>query len=323
MTFIVIAWKFHENGGVETECRETPMATDINRKLCITAAWLGVDSRKELAAAFRRLNPATPFDVQRAHKWMQGRAQPRGRQIYEDWAELVQLDEPADWIADCRVDDFLQRFCDRHGALREALLRRADAFGGAQSRKHGSSRELDLVGSYACYSYSWSPYYRGRLLRGILTISAHTGGQSLRGAYSENLPIGPLNLGGPITGGEGIVAVQLNNPNATPQLVFWLFMPTPPGSVLGGFITGATMITNQPQLSTSRLLMFRLLPGSASEAKSYSYLEPGASVAADLSTLGLVVDSPELVDRAIGAYLDGGRSGGPRSGHGSGLSGST
>ena len=34
-------------------------------------------SRKDLAGAFRRVNPATSFDLDRAHKWLQGRAQPR------------------------------------------------------------------------------------------------------------------------------------------------------------------------------------------------------------------------------------------------------
>ena len=72
------------------------MATDIGRKLCLTAALVGAVTRKDLAAAFRRVDPATPFDLGRAHKWLQGRSRPRERRVYEDWARLVDLGEPAE-----------------------------------------------------------------------------------------------------------------------------------------------------------------------------------------------------------------------------------
>jgi hypothetical protein len=128
--FIVFAWKFHEGCGRERLGKEF-VAVDISRKLCLTAAWLCANSRKELAAAFRRVNAATTFDVQRAHKWLQGRASPRGRGVYEDWARLVGLDESADWIAECSAETFLERLCGIHGVAPKPLRRRADAFAGA------------------------------------------------------------------------------------------------------------------------------------------------------------------------------------------------
>jgi hypothetical protein len=57
--------------------REITVAREIDRKLRVTAAVLGTITIKDLGAAFRRINPATPFDTDRAHKWMQGRASPR------------------------------------------------------------------------------------------------------------------------------------------------------------------------------------------------------------------------------------------------------
>jgi hypothetical protein len=57
------------------------VATDIGRKLCLTAALVGAVTRKDLAAAFRRVDPATPFDLERAHKWLQGRSRPRERRV--------------------------------------------------------------------------------------------------------------------------------------------------------------------------------------------------------------------------------------------------
>jgi hypothetical protein len=77
------------------------VAQDIDRKLRVTAAFLGAVTAKDLAAAFRRANPVTSFDVERAHKWIQGRARPRESRLYEDWAKVVDLDRPGAWIADC------------------------------------------------------------------------------------------------------------------------------------------------------------------------------------------------------------------------------
>ena len=70
------------------------MARDIDRKLRLTAVLLGTVARKDLAAAFRRVNANTSFDIGRADKWLQGRAQPRERQVYEDWAKVLELDRP-------------------------------------------------------------------------------------------------------------------------------------------------------------------------------------------------------------------------------------
>jgi hypothetical protein len=75
------------------------MARDIDRKLRATATVLGLITRKDLAAAFRRVNAATPFDIERAHKWLQGRSSPRDTRLYQDWALVLGIDQSAEWIA--------------------------------------------------------------------------------------------------------------------------------------------------------------------------------------------------------------------------------
>ena len=57
------------------------MSREIDRKLRLTAALLGTSTRKDLAMAFRKINPTTSFDIERADKWLQGRSRPRDRQI--------------------------------------------------------------------------------------------------------------------------------------------------------------------------------------------------------------------------------------------------
>ena len=75
------------------------MARDIDRKLRVTAAVLGLITRKDLAAAFRRVNAATTFDIERAHKWLQGRSSPRDARLYQDWVLVLGIDQSAEWIA--------------------------------------------------------------------------------------------------------------------------------------------------------------------------------------------------------------------------------
>ena len=57
---------------------------ELPTKLLVTQELLGCASRKELCARFRDVNPRTEFDLERSHKWMQGRAKPRSGRVYED-----------------------------------------------------------------------------------------------------------------------------------------------------------------------------------------------------------------------------------------------
>ena len=105
------------------------MTRDIDRKLRLTAALLGVPARKDLAAAFRRVNPNTTFDVTRADKWLHGRAKPRDPKVYEDWSKLLGLDRPGHWIASCDYEDFLAEVAALHGRDPKELRQRLDGQG--------------------------------------------------------------------------------------------------------------------------------------------------------------------------------------------------
>ncbi len=279
------------------------MVIRIDRKLSLTASLLGAGTRKELAAAFRRVNPATEFDLQRAHKWLQGRAQPRGRRIYEDLALLLDIGRSADWIAECDVDTLVDEICHRHGLAREPLLRRAEAFRGANHNDDRHERELDLAGSYVCYSHAWSPYFRGRLVRGTLSITAD--GRTLHPActYTETLPIGQLRYAGTMVSADRDLHIRLRAERGPPQLLLWLFEPTPPVSVLGGVMCGTTVLSAAPDLSITRIIGIRLLAPGAAPATTEAYLQPGASLAGDLTGAGFEIDAPAAVDAALARFL--------------------
>ena len=283
------------------------MAREIDRKLRLTAALLGTVTRKDLAAAFRRVNAATPFDVERANKWLQGRAQPREHQVYEDWAKLLDLDRNGQWIADCDSETFLAEICGRHHRDPDSLRGRGDA---ASPPSGKPERGLPLAGTYACYSHAWSPYFRSRLIRGALTITDPPASHGPVATYAEALPTGRLELGGTVTISPRAVAIDVRERPDGSHFLFCLFPPTPPVSVLAGFMCGTTVIGPDVQPSVTRIAMVRLPAASPRLRETDCYLEPQTSVAEDLAALGLPVVQPAVIDRHLGAFLTAGHGGG-------------
>jgi hypothetical protein len=285
------------------------VAQDIDQKLRVTAALLGAVTLKDLAAAFRRVNPATSFDVDRAHKWMQGRARPRELRLYEDWAKVVDLGRPAAWIADGALDDFIEEICARHNCDRATLQRQSEP---SRRSVAGQRQEpsLSLAGTYACYSHAWSPYFRGQLIRGELSITQPNGKQGLLARYSERLPTSRLQLDGPLAVAGRALHLDLRETGGNGRMFFCLSLPTPPASVLAGLMCGATIIGPDAQPSVTRIVMIRLPAPSMWLRSEVAYLPAQTLVAGDLASLGLRIPDPAAVDKGIGKFLRGGHEGG-------------
>jgi hypothetical protein len=275
------------------------MAHEIASKLRLTAAVVGAVTRKDLAAAFRRVNASTPFDVDRAHKWLQGRANPRELQLYDDWARLLDLGRPGQWIAECDTESFLDAICARHGTDRDALRRLAEPPGNPERQQERGSM---LAGAYACYSHAQSPYHLGKIIRGSLVIEAAARRKdALLATYSEAIAVGRIRLRGPVLFYARAVCLNLHMPSheGMGPLFCSLFLPTLPVSVLAGVMCGPTLIdpSGQPPYAT-RVAMFRVpAAGAASLEASNRYMDSAEdSASGDLAALGLPVAAraPEL-----------------------------
>jgi hypothetical protein len=285
------------------------MAQHIAQKLRLTSALLGTVSRKDLAAAFRAVNPKTAFDVGRADKWLQGRAQPRELSVYDDWSKLLGLDQPGSWVAASDLPAFTAAICARHGIGMAELERRAAA-PSKGSPHEDRSLGLALVGTYACYSRAMSPYYRGQLIRGSLTIKFTPDAHGPSATYREILLTGQLLISGPVTPAKRGLYAHLKEPGGEAHFFFCLFPQSQPGSVLGGYLCGGAIIGPEPQPSLSRILMIRLPDPSPSAELWGGYLTSDRSIAADLAALGLVIEQPEAVDRQLAQFLIGDSSNG-------------
>jgi hypothetical protein len=283
------------------------MAQHIAQKLRLTSALLGTVTRKDLAAAFRAVNPKTAFDLGRADKWLQGRARPRQMSVYDDWARLLELEQPGAWVAESDLASFTAAIAARHGVDGAELGRRA----GTQFEAHGhDERGSGLTGTYACYSRAWSPYYRGQLIKGRMSIEPGPGAHGLTATYRETLPTGQLQLVGPLTLAKRGLYLHLREAGGDAQFFLSLFPHTQPVSVLGGYMCGTAIIGPEAQPSMTRILLVRLLDAVPAADKWGGYLRAGGSIAGDLTGLGIAVEHPEAVDRQLGRFLDAGSEGG-------------
>lgn len=283
-------------------CWGTVVNSSIDRKLRLTAAFIGATSRKDLAAAFRRVNPNTAFDVDRADKWLQGRSTPRHFSVYEDWIKLLDLPKPADWIVDCDLEIFIEQICSRHDKDRQQLERRAAAFG-KPPQLGQDDRGATIVGRYVCYSHSWSPYYRGQIIRGTMLIEQDHGPQRLTATYFEHLPTVRLQLKGQATVTRRSVYIHVGGPGDDTNFFCALFPFSPPGSVLGGYLVGTTLLGPDAQPSVSRIVLVRLKDTGAPERNDLGYLAPQTTISADLESFDVKLDQPDLAEAHLRQFL--------------------
>lgn len=282
-------------------------AVDIDSKLCLTAAIVGARTRKDLAAAFRRANPRTSFDVERANKWLQGRARPREQQIYEDWALLLGEGATAPWVAEASFAEFARRVCAGRDDSAETLLRRARAFGGDSARlavptAAEAGAATGMVGVFASYSFAWSPYFPGRIIRGSLVVAPE--GAGLAATYAQARASDRLVARGPVTLMRRATLIDLHEPMGRTAFHFTLFPPSALVSVLGGLIVGPAVLGADPQPSVSRVALVRLPAATERLLGADCVLDQGASLAADLQSLGAVLPDPDEAERRLSAFLN-------------------
>jgi hypothetical protein len=282
---------------------------DFDAKLRMTASVLGCTSRKELVARFHAANKASQCDLDRLHKWLQGRALPRSAEVLQDWAKVLGSKRGGDWLASCSLDDFARELATLFGRDAEHLLT-SQAFAGRGTRTAQPASAAEprisgvryLCGAYACYSAAWSPYARGKWIRSSLVIAPGRGA-SLLATYSEMLMGKPVRLSGTPNIARRSIHMSLTEPGGEIPLFFALFLPRPPAGVLTGMISGVTFLAPEPEPSAGRIVMVRVPKQDSLDASNrYLVPEPGV-VAADLADLGLDPASPARVDRLVNGFL--------------------
>ncbi len=265
------------------------MAHELPAKLHLTQALFGCASRKELCARFRDVNPRTEFDLERSHKWMQGRAQPRNMRVYEDWVQLLGTQHQPAWLIACTVDAFVDEVCGLFAVDPQELRRRA----GFDERRAGSvgagSAVHYVCGAYAAYSLAWSPYYRNHAIRGSLLIKPGKGSNRFAAFYGESLPSGQVDLAGTASLVGRILHMALHEAGSGAPFYISVFLSGRPASMLSGVASGATLAGPDPLPSTTRIVLIRV-PDEGSLAleasNGYLPLDP-AIICANFAAAGI------------------------------------
>jgi len=262
------------------------MTTPFAAKLRLTAAALGCATRKELCERFRAVNPATAFDVERCHKWLQGVAMPRSATVYDDWVKVIGFDRSAAWVAASTQDAFAEALCVHLSADRAELEARAERFGGA--RAAGPAPRDARLGAFVSYAWAMSPRHEGKLIRGLLTFGP-TRGRRFAACYEEGLTTGLLRLTGSGRESGRTLHLDLAMEGDAAAAPFYMVLLTPgrPLDALCGEFVGVPTNAAAPEPTVSRLVALRIDPALAAVALAPDcYLSAdAAALAADLGPL--------------------------------------
>ena len=222
------------------------------------------------------------------------------------WSKLLALDRPLEWLASCSADELLALLAERDGVAPDLLRERARDFPNG-ARRQLAPRPLDsgasfVEGAYACYSYSFSPYFPGWLIRSSMVIGPGHGPGSV--AYSHNMPPLPTRFTGDITfNGRGMQIALHQTVAGDMRIYMALFGPAPPATVLAGMLCGAAVVTPEPEPSAARIILIRLPAPSPAFDALYTAFQPEESIADDLALAGLHFSDRDEVDRRIKEYL--------------------
>lgn len=236
-------------------------AIDIGRKLELTATATGCLTRKELCAAFARVNPNTQLTLQNSYNWIRGRSQPRSFSFYEDWAAVLQLPEGPHFIMSSSLEAFAaalgQRFDLPEAVLAPLGIRPGtESSGEAAQESKGPWRNGALLeGSFLALSLAWSPTQPGRLLIGSASVEARKEILTLR--YTERILGDRVAFEGAcvLDGRTGQAVLRCG---ANEALFFMTFhLPPVPGNLAGGVFAGNAVYDPNTQPTACPLLFVR------------------------------------------------------------------
>lgn len=271
------------------------MSLSFAQKLGITAVVLGCSTRKELCARFRAVNPATEFDLERSFKWLQGKSLPRSMTVYDDWARLIGTTRGGTWLAGCSVEAFSDEVSALFQSDPREVAARAAAFLGEKAAGGDG-----LAGDFVTYSWAWSPFRQGVLVRGELALRPAPSAR-IGAVYSERLDghVGVFRGSGVRSGRS--LHLTLSGAEGE-HMAQSLLVAGRPSDCFCGLIQGFTVAGTTEEVSASRIVGMRLPDGGGAEG--LAYLPPDEdAVAADLGRCGYAAGITSALAAAVMRFL--------------------
>lgn len=286
---------------------------DIARKLELTSIALGCLTRKELCAAFNRVNPNTVMSLQNCYNWQSGRAVPRNFSLFEDWAAAVGLGEGPHFIMSSSLDEFARAIGAKF-ALPDGLL---ESFGRPPIAEPAPAalprtevapavwrNGALLRGRFLALSQSWSPAQQGRLVVGVIDLDIDGDG-GLSAHYCENVLGRMVAFGGSGLEDGKTAQVTLRCEANGATFLMALHLPPLPGNLAGGILAGNALYDPNAEPTASPILLLRnheLAPAAFEGLAGYRDLDV-AAIAACLDQLGYGRDPGLVAERELRRLL--------------------
>jgi hypothetical protein len=287
---------------------------DFGLKLRVTILALGFTTQKELHRHFLEIAPTSGLEQDTLYKWLQGRSTPRSGWVYDAWAAMLRLDRPLAHLKSCSIDEFVEDLIEPYG-LDRAIVATVIGRPAAEDKAtdDASDRWRDqLCGTFACYSHAFSPIFRGKIMRGALTIAAPGPAAPLDVSYVETTPFTELSHRGRLSWSNRLVGLDLHDEQKGSHVHMTLYCPSPPASVLTGLMMSPSFHDPTPQPTVSRVAAIRV-PTVDLEALGGRdcVFDPGEhSISAELALMGMRIYPSADLDRLLTDFLQDSDGGG-------------
>ena len=271
-------------------------ALDFDRKLRLIMRTLSVGTQKELRGLLQDLNPQTAYTPGRAYKWVTGRAVPRDPSVFDDLAHFLSLrsdGEPVggEWLRTVDFATFFGGMADRFGD--RVAQDMAPPPPGAGPREGLTSAGIPsrhqqpvpgyVTGTYLAISPAWSAHRGGEFVLGEIVVSRDPEGSTAL-QYREYLGFGDVDCAGPLNRrGRSLQALAVDGEDEE-TLNFVLAVPSAPGILLCGVMSGIAMHDAEARVVAGRIVGLDIQalrrgvddPGEAADILRATLRETGA-----------------------------------------------
>lgn len=304
---------------------------DFGLKLRLIMRTLSLDTQKQLGVLLQEINPQTAYTPTRAYKWITGKAVPRSQSVFDDIAQLLtQRSDGAtvggEWLRTVDYTEFYGEMAGRFGSrVSHDLAPQPQASSQAGTspspyRLDGTGRPVPgyVYGAYLTISPAWSAHRRGQFVLGEMIVSRGPQGEAVL-EYGEYLGLSEITSTGTlIRHGRCLQAATLDS-DGEEVLTFVFVVPSPPGILLPGIMSGIAVHDAEARVLGGRILgldLHALRGGDGSPEKATDALRGGlkdinaycdassAGVRSVLETMGATGGDLDALSAAICGYLD-------------------
>jgi|GEM_PF-904059 len=265
------------------------------RKLRAAVAETGCRSLAEFVARVRAAAPETSVTLDRAYKWLQGRAVPNDPRVYVDLATVLGLPADGAFVRGSTVEAFVEKLRLQRGGAAPA----------------GPAAMMDRVvpsglrdGAYAIYALARDASADGSVVRGCVHVAVDPASGARRIDYVEHDGAGRLSFSGELVASRLLHTVTLASAQRDESLALALAVPGQPVPVVGGLMVAQARYAVSARPICCRILMLAIRHPVADPESGNGEFGTGTDrIAADVAGIGYGGPDCDLLAARIHAYL--------------------